>query len=224
MLDGTPTLRDPDGERVLRRGDVVCFPTGPEGAHQVRGPGHGDDPLGEPRRSRSASTRTAARSASRTRRQDLPHRRRRRLLGRRMSGDRQPLRRAARKRTTTTRPATRCRTSRLGPLARRLGARDERLRARRGPEHLPVPLRVPRGGVAARPRGHADAPRIPRARTCSRPGDVVCFPTGPEGAHKIDEPTPPNASSSRCSRRRRRPRSPSTPTATRSASGRATAT
>ena len=25
----------PDGERELRRGDVVCFPRGPEGAHQV---------------------------------------------------------------------------------------------------------------------------------------------------------------------------------------------
>jgi len=39
VLDGTPTLREPDGTRVLRRGDVVCFPTGPEGAHQVTGPG-----------------------------------------------------------------------------------------------------------------------------------------------------------------------------------------
>jgi uncharacterized cupin superfamily protein len=39
VLDGTPTLRDPEGERVLRRGDVVCFPPGPDGAHQVRGPG-----------------------------------------------------------------------------------------------------------------------------------------------------------------------------------------
>jgi uncharacterized cupin superfamily protein len=39
VLDGAPTLRDPDGERVLRKGDVVCFPTGPAGAHQVRGPG-----------------------------------------------------------------------------------------------------------------------------------------------------------------------------------------
>ena len=34
VLDGAPTLREPDGERVLRRGDVVCFPTGPEGAHR----------------------------------------------------------------------------------------------------------------------------------------------------------------------------------------------
>ena len=39
VVDGTPTLRAPDGERQLRRGDVVCFPPGPEGAHQVRGPG-----------------------------------------------------------------------------------------------------------------------------------------------------------------------------------------
>ena len=39
VLAGTPTLRGPDGERELRRGDVVCFPPGPEGAHQVAGPG-----------------------------------------------------------------------------------------------------------------------------------------------------------------------------------------
>ncbi len=39
VVEGTPTLRSPAGERVLRAGDVVCFPTGPDGAHQVRGPG-----------------------------------------------------------------------------------------------------------------------------------------------------------------------------------------
>jgi uncharacterized cupin superfamily protein len=39
VLSGSPTLRGPDGERTLKRGDVVCFPTGPEGAHQVTGPG-----------------------------------------------------------------------------------------------------------------------------------------------------------------------------------------
>jgi uncharacterized cupin superfamily protein len=36
VVSGEPTLRDPDGEQRLRAGDVVCFPTGPEGAHQVR--------------------------------------------------------------------------------------------------------------------------------------------------------------------------------------------
>jgi uncharacterized cupin superfamily protein len=36
VLDGEPTLRMPDGERKLRAGDVVAFPVGPRGAHEVR--------------------------------------------------------------------------------------------------------------------------------------------------------------------------------------------
>ena len=39
VVDGSPRLRSPDGERVLRQGDVVAFPVGPGGAHQVTGPG-----------------------------------------------------------------------------------------------------------------------------------------------------------------------------------------
>jgi uncharacterized cupin superfamily protein len=39
VVSGAPVLRGPEGERELRAGDVVCFPTGPEGGHQVRGPG-----------------------------------------------------------------------------------------------------------------------------------------------------------------------------------------
>jgi uncharacterized cupin superfamily protein len=35
VLRGTPTLRSPDGERELREGEVVHFPRGPEGAHQL---------------------------------------------------------------------------------------------------------------------------------------------------------------------------------------------
>ncbi|MGH2934855.1 MAG: cupin domain-containing protein [Gaiellaceae bacterium] len=33
---GRATLRSPGGEQVLEPGVVVCFPAGPEGAHQVR--------------------------------------------------------------------------------------------------------------------------------------------------------------------------------------------
>ncbi len=40
---GRPTLRVPDGEHELRPGDVVCFPEGPEGAHQVRN--DSDEPI-----------------------------------------------------------------------------------------------------------------------------------------------------------------------------------
>ena len=42
VVSGAPTLRSPEGDRVLRAGDVVCFPTGPEGAHDVRN--DGDEP------------------------------------------------------------------------------------------------------------------------------------------------------------------------------------
>jgi uncharacterized cupin superfamily protein len=36
VLRGRPTLRTPEGERQLSEGDVVCFPRGPMGAHQIR--------------------------------------------------------------------------------------------------------------------------------------------------------------------------------------------
>jgi uncharacterized cupin superfamily protein len=39
VLEGTPTLRTPTGERTLAPGDVVHFPRGPEGAHQLRNDG-----------------------------------------------------------------------------------------------------------------------------------------------------------------------------------------
>lgn len=35
-LEGQVMIRTPEGERVLDPGDVVSFPAGPEGAHQIR--------------------------------------------------------------------------------------------------------------------------------------------------------------------------------------------
>jgi uncharacterized cupin superfamily protein len=35
VLEGSVELRTPDGEQTLGRGDLVCFPRGPEGAHKV---------------------------------------------------------------------------------------------------------------------------------------------------------------------------------------------
>ena len=35
VLRGEPTLRTPEGESVLQEGDVVCFPRGKDGAHQI---------------------------------------------------------------------------------------------------------------------------------------------------------------------------------------------
>ncbi len=36
VLRGQPTLRAREGEQQLREGDVVCFPRGKDGAHQIR--------------------------------------------------------------------------------------------------------------------------------------------------------------------------------------------
>ena len=35
VLEGRPTVRNPEGEDELGPNDVVCFPEGPEGAHKV---------------------------------------------------------------------------------------------------------------------------------------------------------------------------------------------
>jgi uncharacterized cupin superfamily protein len=35
VLEGTLTVRHPDGEDELGRGDLVCFPAGAEGAHKL---------------------------------------------------------------------------------------------------------------------------------------------------------------------------------------------
>jgi len=39
VLDGNPVVRHAGLERELKPGDVICFPPGLQGAHQVRGPG-----------------------------------------------------------------------------------------------------------------------------------------------------------------------------------------
>ena len=35
VLEGRPSLRTPSGWRELEQGEVVAFPTGPDGAHQI---------------------------------------------------------------------------------------------------------------------------------------------------------------------------------------------
>ena len=35
VVEGTVTVREPGGERTLERGDLVCFPPGPSGAHRI---------------------------------------------------------------------------------------------------------------------------------------------------------------------------------------------
>jgi uncharacterized cupin superfamily protein len=35
VLEGSVSVRTPDGEETLTRGEIVCFPAGPHGAHKV---------------------------------------------------------------------------------------------------------------------------------------------------------------------------------------------
>ncbi|MDP9285868.1 MAG: cupin domain-containing protein [Actinomycetota bacterium] len=35
IVNGTIVVRAPDGEHTLERGDLVCFPAGPAGAHKI---------------------------------------------------------------------------------------------------------------------------------------------------------------------------------------------
>lgn len=39
VIAGAPKVRTPGGERTLQAGDLMCCPSGAEGAHTVRGPG-----------------------------------------------------------------------------------------------------------------------------------------------------------------------------------------
>lgn len=39
VLEGEVVVRTPDGEELAVRGDAVCFPAGPDGAHKVRNDG-----------------------------------------------------------------------------------------------------------------------------------------------------------------------------------------
>ena len=39
VISGSPTVRDAGGACVLSPGDLVSFPSGPDGAHAVHGPG-----------------------------------------------------------------------------------------------------------------------------------------------------------------------------------------
>lgn len=41
VVFGSPTVRHPEGESELRPGDLVCFPAGPAGAHQLMNRGDG---------------------------------------------------------------------------------------------------------------------------------------------------------------------------------------
>ena len=189
--------------------------------HQVAGPGTVLLLSAEPPRPRRSSTRTAASSASRPPGQDLPRRRRRRLLGGRVSGE--PVNALRR----STRRGRRGRPARLPRAHGALRAAD-----RRRSSSAPRSTSSTRARASARTTTStaieewllvlAGTPtlRDPDGEHELEPGDLVCFPEGPEGAHKVTNRARGAARIADALERCRRRASPCTPTAARSASGR----
>ena len=190
VVAGSPTLRTPDGERVLRRGIVAVFRRGAEGAHEVRN--DGDEPARvvfcsrpSPTR-RSSSIPTAARSA---RRRLVSERRRPRRAAeppeanldyfdgeheRRLQPARRRARRRRSERPGLSRTAAR-RVARDCSARELLGGDAVRDAARR--EALAVPLGARLRGVPRRRVGRADRAHAGR-RAGARPGRRRPLPAG----------------------------------------------
>ena len=77
---------------------------------------------------------------------------------------------------------------RLAPAIGVEQAGRDGLRAPARPEQLPLPLRVRLRGVAPRVSGRPTL-RHPGGEDELEPGDLVGFPEGPAGAHKVTNPT-----------------------------------
>ena len=188
VVAGEPTLREPEGERRLRPGDLVCFPPGPDGAHQLRNDTEApvrlallsDSPTGADGCVYPDSDKLGVGGAGWT--AGCRHRRRGRLLGRRM----RPVANlfdVARQGRGRRPPGYALRTRGSARSSARRGSACPSTSCRRA-EHLPVPLRVRRGGVAARARGRPVAAH-PGGRGRSAPATSSASRPGPEGAHKV---------------------------------------
>ena len=177
VVSGTPVLRGPDGERTLRAGDVVCFPARGGRRASRHGARPGADPVGElqPRGDRVSGQRQGGRAAG----QELPGRRRGRLLGRRVN-----LYDVVTKQDDDDPPGLSGRFSADRPGNRRRLPRPEHLRppARKSicPYHYEQPEEEWLLVLTGRP-----TLRVPDGEHELEPGDVVCFPAGPDGAHKV---------------------------------------
>ena len=85
-------------------------------------------------------------------------------------------------------PGYRAGAVKLAPLIGAVEHRRQRLRPRPRGERLPVSLRVRQRGVAARasrPSALRRAGEDGELEEVLEPGDTVCFPPGPGGAHKV---------------------------------------
>ena len=201
VVSGAPTLRTPEGERVLEPWDVAVFVTRrggrARGAERHRRAGARRDALDRAPIRRCASIRTAARSASFAgwSRKDGQHGE---LLNRPEANLDYCGRREWRSSTCSTASSTTARSGRASlprgarrGRARRGAARRDAVRDAARREALAVSLGARLRGVPRR-RHRRPTLRTPEGERELAPGDVVHFPEGEAGAHQLwndtDEP------------------------------------
>ena len=185
VLDGAPVLREPAGERTLSRGDLVCFPSGHVGAHTVKGPGR--FVIFSAGRRPSMSVYPDSDKASgpegillRSSAVDYWH-------GEGTAGPSEPVEIRREPKTSPPQPVINALTVGDAPLGPLLGA--ERLDA--------IVLELD-PGADSEPYHYvhgreewllvlAGTPTLRHAQGEDRlePGDLVCFPDGPAGAHHV---------------------------------------
>jgi uncharacterized cupin superfamily protein len=191
VIAGAPVLREPAGERILAPGDLVCFPSGHRGAHTLQGPGRfvifsaGHD--AEPWMSVYPDSDKVSGPGGillRTAAVGYWH-------GEGTAGANDPAEIAREPATSPPQPAVNVPVlphgAHLGPL---LGA-----------DRLDATLVDLDPGAASEPYHYthgreewllvlagAPALRHPRGEEHLEPGDVVCFPEGPAGAHGLRNP------------------------------------
>jgi uncharacterized cupin superfamily protein len=194
VIAGAPVLREPAGERTLAPGDLVCFPSGHRGAHTLQGPGRfvifsaGHDV--EPWMSVYPDSDKVSGPGGillRTGAVGYWH-------GEGTAGPTGPVEVAREPATSPAQPAVNVpglpHAAHLGPL---LGA-----------ERLDAALVDLDPGAAFAPYHYvhgreewllvlagAPALRHPHGEDVLEPGDVVCFPEGPAGAHGLSNPGAP---------------------------------
>ena len=203
VISGTPVLREPAGERSLAPGDLICFPSGHLGAHALSGPGRfviwstGDHvepwlsvypdsdkvsgPDGILLRSGAVGYWHGEGTGAPV---DDP------IVVRRepQSAARQPLVNALSLPVQAPRrdapEGSRARTARLGPLlqAERLGATIAELDP--GAGSAPYHYEHGREEWAVVLTGTPTL-RHPAGTEVLEAGDMVCFPEGPAGAHRL---------------------------------------
>jgi uncharacterized cupin superfamily protein len=181
-IAGAPVLRDPSGERVLTPGDLVCFPSGHTGAHTVKGPGRfvifdtgrerepfmsvypDSDKVSGPHGMLLRSSAVGYWHGEGTGEPDRP-----------VPAHREP-------ETSPPQPIVNVHTAGAGRLGPQLGARrlDATVAEESDAFHYTFGREEWLLVLAGTP-----ALRRPDGEERLEPGDVVCFPEGPDGAHQL---------------------------------------